>query len=382
MSRYIAVFLAFVMIVSLCGCSRVENGRDTFSEKESEDGVLHTDDEDSPDAELIVSEEPKINIPQPKKTEKPDFGELSDDLYSFQAEINGEVYQFPMRYSEFISYGWKLDGVENDKIDANYYRGHYFILGELECYVQIVNFDINAHPIKECYIGGISVDFELASYDKDFSMRMPKSIELGKSTVEDVKKAYGTPSYSYEGEYLTELEYKYSNNYQEVIFEFSTETGILKKIQIRNFEKPEDFVEGEVSTEVPDIVKRYKTPEKLEDDFSLFIVQYGGDYYQLPAPVSCFIANGWKIIENETEMVIAGRDNGWVTLMKDNQKLSVIAQNYTETAATIENCFVTTVESGTYGNNTKIKIARGITIGMKESKLEQALSGVDYEKDT
>ena len=35
---------------------------------------------------------------------------LSDDIYSFQAEIDGEVYQFPMPYGEFTAKGWTYDG--------------------------------------------------------------------------------------------------------------------------------------------------------------------------------------------------------------------------------------------------------------------------------
>ena len=47
---------------------------------------------------------------------------------------------------------------------------------------------------------------DLAKNDKNFSMRLPKSVELGKSTVEDVKAAYGTPSDLFESEYSTKLE--------------------------------------------------------------------------------------------------------------------------------------------------------------------------------
>ena len=35
---------------------------------------------------------------------------LSDDIYSFQAEIDGEIYQFPMSFEEFTAKGWTYDG--------------------------------------------------------------------------------------------------------------------------------------------------------------------------------------------------------------------------------------------------------------------------------
>ena len=42
---------------------------------------------------------------------------------------------------------------------------------------------------------------------------------------------------------------------------------------------------------------------------------------------------------------------------------------------------MTSVKSGDYNNNTDIVIPRNITIGMSESDLEEALGGVEYEKD-
>ena len=32
---------------------------------------------------------------------------LSDDIYSFQAEIDGEIYQFPMSFEEFMDLRWR-----------------------------------------------------------------------------------------------------------------------------------------------------------------------------------------------------------------------------------------------------------------------------------
>ena len=39
--------------------------------------------------------------------------EMSDDIYSFQIKIDGQLYQFPMKYEEFEEKGWKFDGVES-----------------------------------------------------------------------------------------------------------------------------------------------------------------------------------------------------------------------------------------------------------------------------
>ena len=313
--------------------------------------------------------------------DKPNVCKLSDDVYSFQVEIDGELYQFPMKYTDFISYGWEYDQDDTEKLDSNYLLSAVFYKGKLECYADIVNFDINALPIGECYVSGLSIDSVNIRDAKEFSLRLPKGLEYGKATVEDVKGAYGTPSDTYDGEYFTKLTYEY-DYYQKVEILVSKETASIESVDIQNASIPDDFVVSEVSMDMPEIVKKYKVPDKLGDSFDTYVVKYGGELYQLPAPVSSFISNGWKIKENSSDMIVAGRSYGWVTMMNDNQELRAIANNYSEGATSIDNCFLTSVKSGDYNNKTDIMIPRDITIGMSESDLEKALNGVEYEKDT
>ncbi len=46
---------------------------------------------------------------------------LSDDIYSFQAEIDGEIYQFPMSFSEFTAKGWTYDGDAAQTLEPEQY---------------------------------------------------------------------------------------------------------------------------------------------------------------------------------------------------------------------------------------------------------------------
>jgi hypothetical protein len=398
MKKILALLLAFSMAISMSACARTISTSDDDEEKskisadvdenedENEDDDTISDSKENEDNETEDeedkddSEDISIKIPNKPNGTKPDFGPLSDDIYSFQIEIDGDVYQFPMKYTDFISYGWVIEGNDTETIDPNYYMYNTFAKGKLKCFADIINFDINALPINECYVGGITISDSQALNAKNFTMRLPKGIEYGKSTVEDVKAAYGTPSDTYESEYYTSLRYEYAS-YQEIKIVVSADTGRISEIEVTNLTMPEDFVAGEVDTTVPEIVNKYKSPDKLDDDFDAFTVKYGGDLYQLPAPVSCFTANGWKIIEKESEMVVTGRSFGWVTLIKDNQRLRVIANNYCEKATAIDNCFVTKVQSGDYDNKTEIIIAKNITIGMSVAQLEKTLSGADYKKN-
>ena len=56
--------------------------------------------------------------------------------------------------------------------------------------------------------------------------------------------------------------------------------------------KPEDFVGGEVSGDVPEIVAKYKEPSKMSEKFEDFIVNFGGNLYQ-PSGTSQRIYGEW-----------------------------------------------------------------------------------------
>ena len=359
MKRFITILLTLAMIAVLGACSKVEIPNKRLEE---------TTDYD-------VKEESEQS-----KGEISDVATLSDDIYSFQVEINGDLYQFPMKYTDFINYGWTYQDEDTENVDSNYNLRGTFVNG-LICFADIYNFDINARPVKECYITGITINTYSEDRVGDFTLRLPKGLEFGKATVKDIKNAYGKPTDTYHSKYDTRLTYQL-DNYQEVEISVSKENGTISKVVIENVLKPKDFVEGEASTEVPEIVKKYKTPDKLGDNLSEFIVEYGGDLYQIPAPVSSFISNGWELDETDTGITVTGRGHGFVTLIKDDQRLEAKCINYCEDATSIENCFVTNVESGVYENDTNIVISQNLTIGSSVSDLEKAIVGVEHEKST
>lgn len=308
---------------------------------------------------------------------------LSDDIYSFQAEIDGEVYQFPMSFAEFTAKGWTYDGDAAQTMDPEQYTtAETFKKDASKLYATIFNLGMNTAPFSECQIGGFSVD-SFMMRDGAFSVKLPKGIEFGVSTLEDVKAAYGAPSRVYEGEIYTALSYEY-DMYQNVEIQVDKETNVVSKIDIRNMietasEEEQSQAEASVSDEVTEEVKSYQAPTELGDDFTKFIAEYDGVLYQLPAPVSEFEKNGWTVKEEQSDMIVKGKDFGWVSLMKNNQELRVIAQNYGENATTIRNCFVTTVKGDDNTTNLPITVQKGITRGMAKADLEKALEGVDYE---
>lgn len=375
--QYIIVGMIAMAALALNGCgekkSPVETQETTMLETTLEETTVETTKE--------TTEETTEETTKSESGEAKTIGTLSDDIYSFQLQLDGEVYQFPMKYSDFVAGGWVYDGDDTETLDSGYRAStQVFDKGKLEIYMDILNFDINARPLSECYLGGMSIDHWQLN-KAGVSAVLPKGIALDVSSEADIRSAYGTPTYdNTTSSGMVVLEYG-KDSYEKVKLTVSADTKKLSNIQIQNFVVPDDFAAGEVHEEVPEIVGKYKTPEAVSDEFGDFIVNYDDAIYQLPAPVSVFEANGWTVVEDKTQMQVAGRDFGWVTLSKDNQTLKVIANNYSEQATSMRNCFVTRIKSDDSSVKLPLTIAKGITVGMSQVNLEAALTGTDYEKE-
>lgn len=298
-------------------------------------------------------------------------GELGDDIYSFSMEFDGQTMKFPMTYQEFTDMGWELSSSEDPdtKVSTNSYGMLTFNKGASSVYADVINLGINEVGLEDCLIGGISVD---GSYDVDLtavSVKLPGDIELGKATLDNIKAAYGEPSDTYEGDLYTKLTYE-KDSYQEVELSVFKDDNTLKEVDMRNFEEPEDYDKGTVSDEVPDIVTSYETPTALGDDMMDTAVEYMGDLYSLPAPVSAFTANGWEIQDAEDTPYVEGGGIAFIDMMKNNQSIHFSVYNETENATALENCFVRELSFATYDpESIEMKLSGDITLGADKAEL-------------
>ena len=90
---------------------------------------------------------------------------LSANIYDFQVKMGDAVYQFPMSYEDFTAQGWTLDDSSatlEDTLSSNSYNWVYFSKGADRVCVYMINFGINAVPLSQCLVGGITID---ATYD-------------------------------------------------------------------------------------------------------------------------------------------------------------------------------------------------------------------------
>lgn len=308
---------------------------------------------------------------------------LSDNIYDFQFKLDGALYTFPMSFDDFLALGWEYDGDEDLELSPYSYTGELFYKGKLRAFVDLLNNGINTVPYSQCMVSGITIDSFYFEDAPETVIELPKGIVYGTSTLDDVKAAYGEPSDVYEGELYTKLSYEY-DSYQDWEFEIDVETGVLNEFDIQNFTYDEEAnaaAAAEVSGEPTEEVLAYVAPTELGDDPLSFVVEFAGDLYQLPAPVSVFLENGWTLKTEDSDSVVAGYDFGWLYMMKDNQEFHTLARNYNRNATTIENCFVTTIEGNRYDTDLPVVLPGGAATGMTVAELEAALEGVDYTKD-
>ena len=106
-----------------------------------------------------------------------------------------------MSYEDFTAQGWTLDDSSatlEDTLSSNSYNWVYFSKGADRVCAYMINFGINAVPLSQCLVGGITID---ATYDFALNttpVELAGGIQMGVSGLDDIKAAYGDPSDTYE----------------------------------------------------------------------------------------------------------------------------------------------------------------------------------------
>ena len=383
--KTLALLLALSFALSTTACSKETSetavakdafAEDTEDEKEEETKTEDVETEEESTVEAETEEETKEAA---KKSSANTPSELSDDLYSFQVSIDGTVYQFPMWYSDFESLGWTYDGDNTQTLSSNQYSVvETWEKDGVSVYTQLANLSMNTVPFSECMVTGITMDqYDLK--DCDWEIILPGGIQYGVSNADDIKAAYGNPSRDYDGDLYYSMTYEY-DSYQDIEFYVYKETNTLGKIDIRNMTELEG-ADNSVDATVPDVVKNYKAPSSLGDDYYGTSVEVDGKLYTLPCPVSELVENGFTINEANSDMEVGSNNYGWIELRYNNQTYSTIIENYADYATVAENCFVTKFESGKYDDMFEITLPGNISKGSSEADVLKAIEDFNYEKE-
>lgn len=303
---------------------------------------------------------------------------LSEKWSDFQIQIDDQVYQFPMTYQDFVSYGWTSEDSEFPTLEPSQYDLLYFTKDDVRCMAYVINLAKNNMAADQCLVGGISID----SFDWDASagnVVLPGGIVRGEASAAAIEEAYGTPSDVYEGDLYKKLTYE-TDSYCRLEMSVDNETGVLSDIEVRNFVEPEGFDAGEISEEIPAEVTAYEKPDALGDSLEEFRISLDGAVYEVPVPVSVLIADGWELDTSDSDAEVAAHDIGWVTLRKGGQEIREIAVNYADYATIPENCWFETLSVGGYTLEAEGELPCGIKTGMAEADLTAILdqAGVTY----
>ncbi len=242
------IFLVTLLTLALA-CTACSNSKKTMDNTPDTANPENTSvtkapkEEESEKEEALTDKEQKTSLDDDSKAQESSMDELasnvqilddlSDDLSSFQIQIDDVIYSFPMKYSDFVAFGFVMKDDDSQKLEPGYYTWSYFNRGDFKVIADIINADDKEQPISECYIGSIEIEKDYKDSTKGMFIALPKGIIFEKSTLEDVKAAYGEPSRLYEGPLYTKLSYDYEL-YQKVEIEIGTESGVVDSIIVRN----------------------------------------------------------------------------------------------------------------------------------------------------
>lgn len=308
-------------------------------------------------------------------------------LYRFELQIDDILYQFPLSFSDFTASGWEYVGELSAETEEPVYPqlapGSYspveqFQKGSLTVYTLVWNTGHDTVPISECQIAGLFLDQTQMDNAPGCSVTLPGGIEYGGSTLDQILSICGEPTEQKSEDSITRLTYEYQN-YQRIDLGIDQDTGLLNEIDLQNMpvSGQEEAIPASSQTGARTLPS-YRAPKELGEELSSYLVKFANDLYQLPAPVSAFLDNGWALNPETSDSAVDGLSFGWASLAKDGQEFSAIAYNYSSDSAPIENCFVTSMTSDTDSDQIPVTLPGGITLGLLEKDLLVLLKDYDY----
>lgn len=326
-------------------------------------------DSESSTVESLVKNETVGATTSSEKGVKTATNEISDNLFDFTFELEGDIYKLPCEYSDFVDNGWIISSgyTENTKVSGNSYVEFKMSKDDKEIRLYSYNSSGNENPLSSCCVGGIDC-FVL----DDVSFVIANNI-TPESSSDEIINSFGTPTKvtnTSDGEILQYLQN--DSIYNCVKFNCSTESNEKKYsyIIMKNFIHSDDN-KTEVKEEVPAYLSKYVTPESLGIDLTKGKIYIDGDLYSFPAPVSEFVNNGWEIKSKPGAVVSGGSES--LTFQKNGSNLSVQIKNYAEYQTTAENCAVWLITVGAE-ENIPIKLPNVISFDSKKADVEKAIT--------
>lgn len=166
--------------------------------------------------------------------------ELSDDLESFQIQVDGVVYTLPSPINQLIENGWEARDDMDFELEPFTYTNFAMIKDDVTKYPALLNnSETETKPASECEIGGF--EFVLEDAENGISVVLPGGLSFG-ATYDEIVAAYGEPDSRFqerEDGTAGNIEYNgQTNNLGESsywFFFFDEETGGLNEIRVKSW---------------------------------------------------------------------------------------------------------------------------------------------------
>lgn len=165
--------------------------------------------------------------------------ELGESWDSYTVQINDTVLTLPCEFADIEAAGLTLNSSytpENYVVNADEYELAYFMdANGNEIMVDVINTSGEAKELKDCLIGGISVD-DYGVENGGMTVIFPGGIQIG-STKEDVTAAYGSCEDVYEGDYMHMYNWYAADSYfNGCEIDFDAETGLVMSMYLDRHE--------------------------------------------------------------------------------------------------------------------------------------------------
>ena len=286
----------------------------------------------------------------------------------FQIKLDGEEYSFPASVEE-----WKQNGWENVTEEAvllapeKRKNSCIFQKGEAQIQVFVENQGTDRGSIEKSSVVGMAMD---SFQENDIHAELPGEIVVGVSSLDEIEESYGTAAQLYDGEHYLQLTYQYGmQSYLKLNIE--KETEILRGIEIVNAQERGEAVGN--MTVIPE--------EGLGTDLTSGQLSFDGEIYDLPAPVSQFLENGFVLLPEESDMELDAMQSGFAVMQKDNKSVQIRVENTAEQKRDVRECVVTSLESSKYTDGFQLILPRGIQLGMTQEELEGKLDDADVMRE-
>ena len=157
---------------------------------------------------------------------------------SYTVQINDKVLTFPCTKADVEATGLSMDTeytAENYMVNANEYELVYFMdANDNEIMAYAINNTDTAMEVKDCLIGGVSVD----DYDLEnggLTVIFPGGLQMGASK-DAVTGAYGEADDTYDGDSLSMYSwYSGDSYYKSCEIDFDAESGLVCTMTMQNF---------------------------------------------------------------------------------------------------------------------------------------------------